>query len=135
MMAALIPLVTQWSPVQSTKIRPLLPQGHRLHCCAFFLKMAPDVGETANMWVCLKKKPKGSVAIARVSKDSSSEFESLLPLTSSSVLKIGHGGQLLFLSQFNSDLFPWSRVLFSASSSTAWSSLSMRTKAHISPGD
>lgn len=42
-----------------------------------------------------KEKKKGSVAIARISKDSSSEFESLLLLTSS-VLKIGHVGQLFF---------------------------------------
>lgn len=69
-----------------------------------------------------EKKKKGSVAIARISKDSSSEFESLLLLTSSSVLKIGHVGQLLFLSQFNSDVFPWFRVLFSASGCTAWNS-------------
>lgn len=132
-MAVVIPLLTQWSPVQSTKIRPLIPQGHRLHCCTFFLKMAPDVGETANMWACMKKN-KGSGAIARVSKDSSSEFASLLPLTSSSVLKIGHVGQLLFLSQFKSDLFPWPRVLFSASSCTAWGSLSTKTKTRVSPG-
>jgi len=76
------------------------------------------------------KKKKGSVAIARISKDSSSEFESLLLLTSSSVLKIGHVGQLLFLSQFNSDVLPWFRVLFSASGWTAWDRLSIKTKTH-----
>ena len=48
-------LVIQWRPVKVWNVGCLFPQGHCLHRCTCVLKMVPDVRESTNKWVCLRK--------------------------------------------------------------------------------
>lgn len=85
-MVVVIPLVTQWNSVKSLEIRSFFSSRTLSSLLCLFLEDGAGY-RVGYQRVSLSEKNKGSVATATVSKDGSSQFQSLLLLASSSVLK------------------------------------------------